>query len=537
MQINPESNRAPSRHKAWLSMLLIVALGALLYFPSFAADELNDEEGRRALPAREMLESGDFVVPTLWGEPYLNKPPLYFWLVAAASLVTDGVNEASTRLPSVLATILTALLLYLVGRWSRGPTTGLVAGLLYLVTFSVIEKGAFGELEAVFTLALFACMAAIYGASRGSKWAQAGVVLGLCAALLIKGPPAFVFFGAAAIAIAWSRREARFLRSRIFWLPTLAATLLASIWVWLLLRRPEVKDALDTWGSQMARGRGADFSVYLHDRKRLFLGVLTGFFPASLILLMAFRTDVARRVWEQPIMRFSAYTILIGLVFFGLMPGTRVRYVHPLIPWAVLWASELLVEAQRSGATRFTTRTARVGRVLACLGLAVVGGAVWLQFKSIADLEPFGTIGWLLIGCLLLVSLRSFGLWKGALHSRALWSSFALLALLRLVQLNEIVPQAADRHGRRALAATIADPLPEGAALYITGGFHYKLLFYVGHRVKHLLDPRKAPKGAYVLLPEADAARLEQDANLSVRPIIQIEKAEGQHLSLVQILP
>jgi 4-amino-4-deoxy-L-arabinose transferase-like glycosyltransferase len=112
----------------WLHLCLLSALGALLFLPSFAAEGLDDEEGRRAVPAREMVESGDWILPRVFGEPYLNKPPLYFWSVAAASSVTGGVNEAATRLPSVLATIATALASYLYGRRAWGARAGLAAG-------------------------------------------------------------------------------------------------------------------------------------------------------------------------------------------------------------------------------------------------------------------------------------------------------------------------------------------------------------------------------------------------------------------------
>jgi len=142
--------QAPTR-PGWALWILLV--GVLLYFPSFAAGELDDEEGRRAIPAREMIASGDYELPTVWQQPYLNKPPFYPWTVALASTVTGGVNEAATRLPSVVATILTALGLFAFARSRGRPRAGGLAGLLFLVSFATFEKGAVGELEA--SLALF----------------------------------------------------------------------------------------------------------------------------------------------------------------------------------------------------------------------------------------------------------------------------------------------------------------------------------------------------------------------------------------------
>src|SRR4051812_26374715 len=72
-------------------VLILVGAWALAYLPNLGIRPLRLEEGRRATPAREMLASGDFVRPTLYGDTYLNKPPLYYWLVAAAGSVLGAV--------------------------------------------------------------------------------------------------------------------------------------------------------------------------------------------------------------------------------------------------------------------------------------------------------------------------------------------------------------------------------------------------------------------------------------------------------------
>ena len=73
----------------WLSLLdrrgfvfVLIAVWALAYLPNLGMRTLRLEEGRRATPAREMLANDDFVRPTMYGETYLSKPPIYFWIVA-----------------------------------------------------------------------------------------------------------------------------------------------------------------------------------------------------------------------------------------------------------------------------------------------------------------------------------------------------------------------------------------------------------------------------------------------------------------------
>src|SRR5437867_2792555 len=88
-----------SRAFVWL---ILPALWAAAYLPNLGARDLRLEEGRRATPAREMLQTGNSTVPKLYGDPYLSKPPLYFWIVAGFGAVMGEVDELAVRLPAVL---------------------------------------------------------------------------------------------------------------------------------------------------------------------------------------------------------------------------------------------------------------------------------------------------------------------------------------------------------------------------------------------------------------------------------------------------
>src|SRR4051812_3184468 len=95
-------------------LLLIVLPGALLY-PGLAFPLFEPDEGRYAEIPREMLVRGDWVVPYLQGQPYLDKPPLFYWLVMLAYR-TLGVSDWSARLVPALAVHGTILISYAFGR-------------------------------------------------------------------------------------------------------------------------------------------------------------------------------------------------------------------------------------------------------------------------------------------------------------------------------------------------------------------------------------------------------------------------------------
>src|SRR5579872_4771772 len=97
------------------SLLLLLVLPALLLYPCMAFRLLEPDEGRYAEIPREMLARGDWLVPQLQGQPYLDKPPLVYWLVMLSYRVC-GVHDWSARLVPALAVHGCIVLTYLFGR-------------------------------------------------------------------------------------------------------------------------------------------------------------------------------------------------------------------------------------------------------------------------------------------------------------------------------------------------------------------------------------------------------------------------------------
>src|SRR6476659_10952976 len=123
---------------------------ALIYLPRLGSLELKSEEGRRVLPAVTMIETGNYLVPQVGGEPYYRKPPLVNWLVAASFKLSGIRNEWTARVPSVLCVLSVALAFLFVTRRTLGANVSLVAALIWLTNFGLIEKGRLIEIEALY---------------------------------------------------------------------------------------------------------------------------------------------------------------------------------------------------------------------------------------------------------------------------------------------------------------------------------------------------------------------------------------------------
>src|SRR5437762_4537855 len=108
----------------------LAALTLFTFFFLLGSRSLNEpDEGRYAEIAREMIELGDWLVPHLWYEPHVEKPPMTYWTVAASMLVF-GRNEWAVRLPLALAGISGVWASYLWGRALGGRRVGLRSALI-----------------------------------------------------------------------------------------------------------------------------------------------------------------------------------------------------------------------------------------------------------------------------------------------------------------------------------------------------------------------------------------------------------------------
>jgi 4-amino-4-deoxy-L-arabinose transferase-like glycosyltransferase len=173
----------------WQSLLLLLLPGLLLY-PCMAFPLFEPDEGRYAQIPAEMLARGEWVVPYLQSEPYLDKPPLLYWLVML-SYAGLGVSDWAARLVPALAVHGTVLLTYLLGRRRVGETAALWGALALALAPGFVGMGRHllhdGLLALCVTLALFATLEALKGDRlRWGWWLTAAVACGL--GILTKGP-------------------------------------------------------------------------------------------------------------------------------------------------------------------------------------------------------------------------------------------------------------------------------------------------------------------------------------------------------------
>ena len=152
MQLGANSNKA-----SYLFFLLLFVLYILSVAINWTVLPLDGEEPRRALVSIEMLHSGNYVAPTVFGWQYYNKPPLYNWILSFLMFISGTKTEWLVRLPSLMFLLIWAFFHY---RFSKifFPKSVAVLSALFLLTdfdlfFYALTSG--GEIDVFYSFLVY----------------------------------------------------------------------------------------------------------------------------------------------------------------------------------------------------------------------------------------------------------------------------------------------------------------------------------------------------------------------------------------------
>ncbi|MBX7255586.1 MAG: glycosyltransferase family 39 protein [Candidatus Hydrogenedentes bacterium] len=168
-------------------------------------DVVTDNEGQRATPPMEMLRDHNMLIPTINGVDYLVKPPLLYWAIAFVYKTTGVISPLTARIPTAACGIALVLCVYFLLRREGGELQARWGALIMAVAPYALDRMRWAELDIPLTLGVFLSIVALWRAARAERAGRAafitlagGVAFG--AAIMLKGPAAFLFLWAAAAA-------------------------------------------------------------------------------------------------------------------------------------------------------------------------------------------------------------------------------------------------------------------------------------------------------------------------------------------------
>ncbi|HUT83485.1 MAG TPA: glycosyltransferase family 39 protein, partial [Thermodesulfobacteriota bacterium] len=183
-------------NKSWLHVVIIILLGVLLYCYNISGWDLwNPDEPRYAQVAREMAETGQWMLPHLNGNVYHEKPPLVFWLVGLSFKVFGACTESTARFPIALLSVLVLVMTYVFGKTLFDPLTAFISSLILATNVEFFWLSRRLALDIPLALCILLSLISFYRgykneARKGVYYSAFFIFMGL--GTLAKGPVGFI---------------------------------------------------------------------------------------------------------------------------------------------------------------------------------------------------------------------------------------------------------------------------------------------------------------------------------------------------------
>jgi 4-amino-4-deoxy-L-arabinose transferase-like glycosyltransferase len=496
----PRKPWAKSAARIGWAVLILLTLYVSYFRHLGAIGFVGPDEPRYAWIARDMAETGDWVTPRLYGKPWFEKPPLYYW-GAAESFKLFGVREAAARLPSAISALLQTLALAWLALRLYGPETALWLLLLLPTSLGMIGFSHAAATDMPFSGMLTIAMvsaAVVLGLTRNENspviprtpWLALlsfGFFLGL--AVLAKGPAAILLCGGAVFfwAIFTKRWRDAF---RLFHPAAIAAFCLTALpWYVLCARRNPDFFRIFIIEHNFKRFLTPEFQ---HIQPFWFYGAVL---PIALLpwTALAVWSLIAGAVKLTRLKQLSANSLffltwgLFCLVFFSISRSKLPGYILPALPAIVaLMAHSRFTLA--SGKTRSLAISLFASSlVFACcfaiveyLAAHVSGGH--LNFAMAAGV----TLGALSVANLMLGAGAS--LWFKGAFGRGLAACCVLPILLAVANSDKLLPSFFlwDPSGRTLSEELERHAIPAAelnVSKYMNRGQRYSLNFYLHQEV------------------------------------------------------
>ena len=528
---------------------LLLALAAALYLPSIWTRDLwNPDEPRYAEATREMITRQDFILPHLNGDVYSEKPPLFFWLSAAAGAIPGIPAGSGGRLVSVLASAATLLLTWRIGALLLGEAAGWLAALILATSITFWHLAQSGVIDPLLAML---CTAAIFGFLRHREGRPGGMLLfyACCGlAVLAKGPVGLLVPGlsAAAFSLIVDGRRGLGGRHLLWGLPLVL--LPVGLWMAAATVRGGAGYAY-TMIVRQSVGRAVD--AYIHKEPIwYFLPILpVAFLPWTIFLPEALVAAVRERAARIRPMLFPLVWAAATFVMFSVISGKKTRYLLPIFPAISLVVGGWIAGRVEDGSGRMVrgrwaaAAGALAGMILAgALATPALAGIENLPASFLDALREPGSEAALaavrqalewpwslrIIGpCVILAGASLWGAWGAARGRRegltALiggWSLFlAAAGTLWMPVLNEV-------KSARHFADEIRGAGGEGPLYYIDNNYAGALNFYlrteripVLRRRDEIRAGRDRP-GARFIGSRENLARAEEKAGVAFEPRI-----------------
>lgn len=338
-----------SKNSYYFDIFILLIIYIVYFFVFLGWRHLSiPDEGRYPEIAREMLSSGNWVTPTINGVPFLDKPPLYYWL-EATSMHFFGITPLAIRLPQALFGILGCISIYVFGRYLYSRFAGVLASFILAANVLYFFEAHYANMDLIVAtlllIAFFLCLTSLKQTKTKNKRLLMYAAYFVSAlAFLTKGLIAIVF--PCMTIFVWMLITNNWYRLKELYVPTGAVLFVVIVTPWLVLAQQQNPDFLYFffYFQQFYRFVGHGFNNAIGPWF-YFVIILAVFLPFSILLLNRLFKG-AKIIWQNR--KQDSTTLLIALwcllilIFFSIPSSKIVSYILPIFaPLSLLMALSL----------------------------------------------------------------------------------------------------------------------------------------------------------------------------------------------------
>lgn len=297
------------------------------------------DESIRAMVALEMILSDDYITPTLGGIYYLNKPPVYNWILAAFFHLAGNFSEFTARIPTVLALLAYTLTIYWFIKKHFSHKMAFVVALSFVTCGRMlIYDSMLALIDTTYSWLTYTMFMLVYFFYTKRKYSLLFIAAYTISAItfLMKGLPSIVFLIATLVAFLFTERNLRILFSykHLIGIVVFFAITGGFYAIYTSQNTGMLHDALMTILSESTKksavGTGTSETI-LH----LFtfpFEMTYHFIPWSLLIIYFIHKRIFKDILEHDFIRYCAVVFLANIAVYWLSPVTYPRYLLMLAP-------------------------------------------------------------------------------------------------------------------------------------------------------------------------------------------------------------
>lgn len=363
---------------------VVVAGSFLVFFWDIGSMPLlTRNEGRRLVVLREMITNSSWLIPTMNGEIYLEKPPLYYWFGAVFALPAHSTSEWVLRLPSALSAMCLVWMLFFVLKKYIGRRAALY-GVLILVTSSFFTMQArLAELEMLLALCVFSSLLFYFEyIQHGKRSRLYGAFAFMGLAFMTKGPVALLFFLPPILCYGLLERNRDVLKGLIDWRAWLLFSVIAFPWyIYVNTQLPNspLLEVITREASSKVTGEKPEPIYY-------YPAVIAGGFAPWILLLLWRPREQYKKLFAANAGRFFGLAALAPFIIFSLFSFKKAKYILPMYPALAVWLGMVLAsvmerfQAHRRSAGLFLTAASAL-LIVGFIGYYAVGQARFMAHE------------------------------------------------------------------------------------------------------------------------------------------------------------